>query len=140
MAETWWPGLGECNVDNRAFFYSGNKDPKHRKCVDIVITKELWKSVVDFVPYSDRTALLRLRARPSDLNKIQVYAPTAEVKELLKLTKKHEVNIIMGDFNAKIGKGTFGGLVGSYDLGQRNERGDRRLQFCQEESMKVTNT
>lgn len=48
-----------------------------------------------------------------------------EVKELLKLTKKHDVNIIMGDFNAKIGRGRVEGLVGSYGLGERNERGDR---------------
>jgi len=137
VAETWWPGVGECNVDGGVFFYSGNEDPKHRKGVGIIITKELLKSVVDFVPYSDRTTLLKLRARPSDLNIIQVYAPTAdlpdhdgenfydEVKELLKLTKKHDVNIIMGDFNAKIGRGRVEGLVGSYGLGERNERGDR---------------
>ncbi|XP_030760432.1 craniofacial development protein 2-like [Sitophilus oryzae] len=138
VAETWWPGVGECNVDNGVFFYSGNEDPKHRK--------------VDFVPYSDRTALLKLRAKPSDLNIIQVYAPTAdspdhdverfydEVKELLKLTKKHDVNIIMSDFNAKVGKGKFEEIIGSYGLGERNERGDRPLQFCQGEGMKITNT
>ncbi|XP_030754468.1 craniofacial development protein 2-like [Sitophilus oryzae] len=78
VAETWWPGVGECKVDNGVFFYSGNEDPKHRKGVGIVVTKEILKFVVDFVPYSDRTALLKLRARPSNLNIIQVYAPTPD--------------------------------------------------------------
>ncbi|XP_030759769.1 uncharacterized protein LOC115885121 [Sitophilus oryzae] len=100
---------------------------------------------------SDRTALLKLRAKLSDLNIIQVCAPTAdtpdhdverfyeEVKELLILTKKHDVNIIMDDFNAKIGKGKFEEIIGSYGLGERNERGDRLLQFCQK-GMKIANT
>lgn len=152
VAETWWPDAGECEVQNGVFFYSGNSDPKHRKGVGIVITKELLKSVITFVPYSDRTALLKLKARPNDLNIIQVYAPTAdspehevekfydEVQELLRLTKKQDVNIIMGDFNAKIGNGQFEEIVGPYGLGERNERGDRLLQFCQEESMRITNT
>lgn len=32
--------------------------------------------------------------------------------------------IIMGDFNAKIGRGQAGNCVGPYGLGERNERGD----------------
>lgn len=152
IAETWWPHVGQCQVDNGIFFYSGNEDPKHRKGVGIVVRQEILKSVIDFVPYSDRTALLKIRAKPNNINIIQVYAPTAdspnddvekfydEIKELLKVTKKHEVNIIMGDYNAKIGKGRFDQLVGPHGLGERNERGDRLLQFCQEEYMKITNT
>lgn len=46
----------------------------------------------------------------------------------------------MGDFNSKIGKGGFEDIVGSFGLGERNERGNRLLHFCQEENMKVTNT
>ncbi|XP_030758449.1 craniofacial development protein 2-like [Sitophilus oryzae] len=148
VAETWWPGVGECNVDNSVFFYSGNEDPKHSKGVGIIITREILKSVVDFVPYPDRTALLKLRAKPSDLNIIQVYAPTADSPDYdverfydeVKLTKKHDVNIIMGDFNAKIGRGKFEEIIGSYGLGERNERDDRLLQFSQEEGIKITNT
>lgn len=152
VAETWWPGSGKCGIENGTFFYSGNEDQNHRKGVGFVITKNLVKYVTDFVPYSDRTALIKFQAKPNNLNIIQVYAPTAdaadhevnqfykEVTDLLKLTKKHDINIVMGDFNAKIGKGSFEGIVGPYGLGTRNERGDRLVQFCQEEDMKITNT
>lgn len=152
VAETWWPGTGRCDTGNTAFYYSGNNDRNHRKGVGIVITKQLLKSVIEFVPYSDRTALLKLRAKPTNFNIIQVYAPTAEspdqdvaqfyseIEELLKLTRKHDVNVIMGDFNAKIGKGKFENLVGPYGLGIRSERGDRLLEFCQEENVAITNT
>ena len=36
----------------------------------------------------------------------------------------------MGDFNAKIGKGKQGEVVGSHGLGERNERGERLVEFC----------
>lgn len=152
VAETWWPGAGRCDIEDAAFLYSGNEDQNHRKGVGFVIAKPLLKSIVEFVPYSDRAALLKLRAKPTDLNVVQVYAPTMdatdqdveqfydEIKELLKLTRKHDVNVIMGDFNAKIGKGRFENLVGPYGLGTRNERGDRLLEFCQEEHLTITNT
>ncbi|XP_057667206.1 craniofacial development protein 2-like [Diorhabda carinulata] len=114
VAETWWPDSGICPVENGVFYYSRNQDRNHRKGVGIIISKNLIKYVVDFVPYPDRTALIKFRAKPVDLNIIQLYASTADsndqdieefysdVKGLLKSTKKQEVNIVMGDLNAKI--------------------------------------
>lgn len=66
VAETWWPGAGRCDIEDAAFLYSGNEDQNHRKDVGFVIAKPLLKSIVEFVPYSDRAALLKLRAnRPT---------------------------------------------------------------------------
>ena len=77
-----------------------------------------------------------------DLNIIQVYAPTADKEEpiieefyeqlnsLIKLTKSDEITIIIGDFNAKIGKGKEEDLVGAYGLGLRIDRGNRLSQCC----------
>ncbi|KAL0893269.1 hypothetical protein ABMA27_014867 [Loxostege sticticalis] len=96
--------------------------------------------------------LLRLKAAPATINIIQVYAPTAdkedeiledfyeEVSKAISLTKKHELNLIMGDFNAKIGKGKSGHGIGPFGLGDRNERGDRLEQFVVERDLVITNT
>ncbi|XP_050505674.1 craniofacial development protein 2-like [Diabrotica virgifera virgifera] len=46
----------------------------------------------------------------------------------------------MGDFNAKIGKGSYGEVVGSWRLGERNERRERLLTFATEEELVITNT
>ena len=46
----------------------------------------------------------------------------------------------MGDFNAKVGKGESHDTVGEYDLGERNQRGDLLVQFCQEERLAISNT
>ena len=38
----------------------------------------------------------------------------------------------MGDLNAKIDKGKCEDLIGEYGLGERNERGERLVEFIQE--------
>lgn len=152
VAETWWADAGVCPTEGGTLYYSGNLERNHRKGVGIVVAKHIEKYVSGFVPYSDRAVLIKLNVKPVNLNIIQVYAPTAdavdeeieafydEVKDLLKFTRKHDINVIMGDFNAKLGSGKCGDLVGPFGLGKRNERGDRLLQFCQEVDMKATNT
>ncbi|XP_011174808.3 craniofacial development protein 2 [Solenopsis invicta] len=152
VAETWWPGAGVCNTGGGAFYYSGNQDRNHRKRVGIIVSESFKNCIIDFIPYSDRITLMRVNARPTNLNIIQIYAPTADapdeemeifyeqIKEMLKLTKKHEINIIMGDFNSRIGKERYEYLVGPFGLGTRNERGERLVQCCQEEDMRATNT
>lgn len=48
--------------------------------------------------------------------------------------------VVMGDFNAKIGKGRQQDIVGDFGIGTRNEGGERLLQFCLENRLIVTNT
>ncbi|XP_030747109.1 uncharacterized protein LOC115875737 [Sitophilus oryzae] len=54
--------------------------------------------------------------------------------------KSRDITLVLGDFNAKIGRGRFNNCVGEYGLGRRNERGDRLLQFCQENDFIISNT
>lgn len=46
----------------------------------------------------------------------------------------------MEDFNAKVGRGIEAKTVGNHGLGTRNERGDRLVEFCQEEGLVLINT
>ncbi|XP_055387971.1 craniofacial development protein 2-like [Condylostylus longicornis] len=153
ISETWLPGVNDFFVDEGYKIYcSGNNTPNHRNGVAVIITKKIASSVEQCIPLSDRALLLKIKAKSISLNIIQVYAPTAdksdeiienfysELSELTKFTRPHEMNIIMGDFNAKIGLGRVDNIVGPFALGNRNDRGDRLIQFCQEESLTVTNT
>lgn len=46
----------------------------------------------------------------------------------------------MGHFNAKIGQDRVLDLVGDHGLGNRNDKGDRLDEFCQQNNMVATNT
>ena len=46
----------------------------------------------------------------------------------------------MGDLNAKVGDERFQNIVGMHGLGRRNERGERLIQFCQENTLIIANT
>ncbi|XP_029174698.1 uncharacterized protein LOC114943274 [Nylanderia fulva] len=97
--------------------------------------------------------LLQLHGKPFDINLIQIYAPTSEkrydndvevlydtIRDTLQGLQSDNVNLVMGDFNAKIGQGRRTDIVGDHGLGESNERGDRLFEFCQETEMVVTNT
>lgn len=138
-------------VKNYYFYYSNNS--RRKNGVAIIVNKDIKKIIKNFRPYSDRICLLQLRTSPVNINIIQVYVPTSDkkydkeidniyqaIKKMIKMTKKQDINIIMGDFNAKVGQGRSGLTVGNFGLGDRNPRGDRLVQFCQEENFVVINT
>ena len=58
----------------------------------------------------------------------------------MKLVKSTDVLILIGDWNAKVGNEESGHITGKCGLGDRNLRGGRLIQFCQEENLVVTNT
>ncbi|XP_030757298.1 craniofacial development protein 2-like [Sitophilus oryzae] len=153
ISEVRWPGSGKCITDGGTFYYSCSDDQqKHPNGVRIFVDKETNKSVTSFVLFSERVMMIQLETSKIRTNIIQVYAPTAQnedreidefygqIEQLWKNIKKHEVTIVMGDFNAKIGRVGVVDVIGEHGLGQRNERGERLVEFVQEKDIVVTNT
>ncbi|KAL1446089.1 hypothetical protein WDU94_009850 [Cyamophila willieti] len=154
VSDTQWRTAGNFVVNSGEYkiYHSSTDVTTHRYGVAIIIEKEIEKCVTGFVPLSDRVMMLSIASENGTINLIQVYAPTAdksdeeietfyeEIESLLKTTKKHDITIILGDFNAKVGDCVVDGITGGYGLGTRNDRGDRLIEFCQNEDMLVTNT
>ena len=46
----------------------------------------------------------------------------------------------MGDFNVKVGAAFSGHSVGPFGLGERNERGDSWMEWCEEDGHVMWNT
>ena len=44
------------------------------------------------------------------------------------------------DWNVKVGSQETPGVTGKFDLGVRNEAGQRLIEFCQENALVITNT
>ena len=139
ISEMRWPGTGLQRLETHTVFWPGEAANYHRNGVAFIVSNDLQKSVVGFLPVSDRVALLQIKASPCSITFIQVYAPTSaaddvemdrfynDVNECVKAAK-HDVVILMGDLNAKVGAGRVGEVVGDFGLGVRNERGDRSRQ------------
>ena len=150
LAEVRWLESGKIEKEGHHLFYSGGD--KHEHGVGVLIHKKHVRAVMGYWPISDRVIVVKMEGRPFNVVLIQVYAPTtqhsdeeierfyADVEKGLKQVKSTDIVITMGDFNAKVGKGRSGDVVGDHGLGERNERGDRLVQFCQEQEMWIANT
>ena len=46
----------------------------------------------------------------------------------------------MGDLNAKVGQYRKGNIVGPCGMGEKNERGEKLIEFCQSRKLTITNT
>ena len=92
------------------------------------------------------------QGKPFNIRVIRVYAPTSNAEEaevewfyedlqnLLELTPKKDVLVIIWDWNAKVGSQETPGVTGKFGLGIRNEAGQRRIEFCQENALVIANT
>ena len=92
------------------------------------------------------------KGKPFNITVIQVYAPTSnaeeaeverfceDLQELLELTPKKDVLLIIGDWNTKVGSQEIPGVTGIFGLGVQNEAGQRLIEFCQENTLVIANT
>ena len=95
---------------------------------------------------------VRLQGKPFNITVIQIDAPTSNAEEaeverfyedlqdLLELTPQKDVLFILGDWNAKVGSQETPGETGKFGLGMQNEAGQRLIEFCQENTLDITNT
>ncbi|XP_071578112.1 craniofacial development protein 2-like [Temnothorax nylanderi] len=152
LSEVRWPGSGMQKTSNGVIYYSGGLDTNHRYGTAILVNNVVAESVAEFIPLNDRVMMLKLQTEHRALNVIQVYAPTndktdaemeefySKIEEAMRLTKRGELTMVIGDFNAKVGSGTEEDTAGRYGLGERNTRGDRLVQFCVENNLLIANT
>ena len=145
VSETFWKDGGGFryhlpnNEDFSVIFAGGTE---HRKGVTFVMRGIAMDSTINYSLKSERITIVRLLPKPKNLLLCQIYAPTAadsdeeiekfyeEVEYAINETKKwDDIVIVTGDFNAKIGKGKQGEVVGLHGLGERNEKGERLVEF-----------
>ena len=95
---------------------------------------------------------VHFQGKPFNIRAIQVYSPTPDAKEaevdqfyedqqdLLELTPKKETLSIIGDWNAKLVSQEIPRITSKFDLGVKNEVGQRLTEFCQENTLVIANT
>ena len=150
LCEVRWTGNEQFEKDDKTIIYLGGCG--HNNGVALLMDKTFTKSILSYLPKADRLLLVKLKANPFNINLIVAYAPAAEADEsvlemfnknlddLYKNCKSQEINILLGDFNAKVGLRKQGKTVGPHRLGTHNERGERLVDWCEEKKLVITNT
>ena len=75
--------------------------------------------------------------RPVTLKKLKFYE---DLQDLLELTPKKDVLLIIGDWNAKVGSQETPRVTGKFGLGLQNEAGQKLIEFYQESTLVIANT
>ena len=85
---------------------------------------------------------VHFQGKSFNITVIQVYAPTSNAKEIEVewfYEDRQDVLLIIGDWNAKVGRQEIPGVTGKFGLGVRNEAGQKLIEFCQENTLVIAN-
>ena len=149
--ELKWTGMGEFNSDNHYIYYCGQESLR-RNGVVIIVNKTVQNAVLGCNLKYDRMISIHFQGKPFIIMVIQVYAPTSNAEEaeaeqfyedlqdLLELTPKEDVPLIIEDWNAKVGSQEISGVTDKFGFAVRNEAGQRLIEFCQENALVIANT
>ena len=128
--------------------YSGHEedDAPHSEGVALLLGKEAQRALIGWEARGPRciTASFRTKNKRIKMNIVQCYAPTNDktdetkdefYNQLLDIMSNlgdKNINLIMGDFNAKIGSDNQGyeNVMGVHGLGVMNDNGERFVNAC----------
>jgi len=132
--------------------YSGST--KSALGTGFVVSKEYKGSIMEFKPINERICTLRIRAQLFNITLICVHAPTEETEEEVKDrfyeelenvydgADCHDVKMILGDMNVKIGREKmYKPVIGQESIHkENNDNGERLIDFAVSRNMIVSST
>lgn len=145
---------GEEIIEGNSFILYFNGSTKNSCSVGFLVNKKWKDQISEFIGISERVAVLILTINGISYGFTTVYAPTAdksdqviekfydEVAKALKLTEKCNFFYLLGDWNSKIGKYSENDsdVMGKFGIGDRNERGQRLIDFARSSQLFISNT
>ena len=156
LCETKRRGEGLRELSGGSWMYETGKteESPNAKGLALLINKNFTDYVENFEKHSDRIISCKIKLHgKTSLQIIQVYAPTCDhdsetvelfYEELEKAIDKKACShyIVMSDFNAKIGVRNTNDKMkcsGPFGTGNRNERGERLLDFAEKKPQPSSN-
>ena len=138
ISECKWIDSGTLVKDDHIMIYSGGKE--HKNGVGIIMRKEIARSLIGYWAISERLIMIKLQGKRFNISIIQIYAPTQDYEEGEIELFYDDILCVMGDLNGKVGKERTTNITGQYSLGTRDKRGERLIEFCQQNKLIITNT
>ena len=150
LTEVRWDNQGELKLQGgQQLLYSGHvtQQPIHTHGVGLLLSKQAQKALISWEAHGPRLteALFRTQHKKIKLRIIVCYAPTNDASEeekedfygqmdqiLATAHRQSNIEIVMGDLNAKIGNQNNGleRAMGTEGLGNINENGEKFAHFC----------
>ncbi|PIK38496.1 endonuclease-reverse transcriptase [Apostichopus japonicus] len=141
----------ESRLQGRMFLSGGDR---RYAGVGFLLSHRARRSVIFTESISDRLMAVRLKLKIGTLLVIAVYAPTSVAADDVIRAFYHQLDrwihdnlktneklIVAGDFNAKLGTERINvSVLGPYGYGERNERGDRLIDFCTSNNLTAAHT
>lgn len=139
-------------IGNYIFFNSGAED--RMLGTGFVISKSLKRSIIDFTPISNRICKLRIRSKYRKISIINVHCLTEDkdieekekfyedIEKIYNDIPRYDVKMVMGDFNAKLGKEEmYKPVIGDYSKhNETNENGKKLIEFATERDLRIMTT
>ena len=149
ICETRWTQSGQQRLaSGELILYSGHETEgaHHTEGVAFMLSKEAQKAMVGWEAISPRIikASFNTQLKKRKLNMVLRYAPTNDSTDetksqfyeqlhgILEALNTKDINILLGDLNAKIGADNTGyeGVMGRHGLGEINENGELFADTC----------
>ena len=157
ISECRWNGFGRLRTsEGDTIIYSGREeDEAHSSGVAILIRKKEAETLESWTPVNDRIIKARFYSKYIKTTVIQIYAPTNETSDEMKdsfyeqlqtvieETPTHDMLILLGDFNAKVGRPGMGeeGTIGKFGLhDDRTDNGERLVTLCMTYNLSIMTT
>lgn len=152
MSETKWKSSGHFTSEGSTIVFSGGNSNREHHGVAIWVNRRISSTLMEYNPVSSRIIVATFRAKPRDMTIVQCYAPTRdheadigifyeELTAVINSIRKRNVLVVMGDFNARVGANASEVTVlGEYGYGDRDDSGQRLIEFCSEHKLVLANT
>jgi exonuclease III len=151
LAEMRWTGAGELNGGE--VIWSG-EEKNHMRGVGFLLSKRAKDALLGYNPVNSRMIVARFSGAPLNIAIVQVYVPTSDSTEedietfygqlerIIEELPRKDMKVVIGDWNAKVGTDNVGWeqVMGRHGYGERNERGERLLEFASKNDLLITNT
>ena len=155
FSEARWTDSGRrILASGHTIFYSGRTDNIHRGGVAVIVTRKVEKTLLEWKPVNDRLMKVRFNSKFAKLTIIACYAPTEEaeeeekdefyeqLEEEIRTTPRHDVLMVIGDLNARVGEDNTGKerAMGTQGFGCANNNGERLSDLCVESRLVIGGT
>ncbi|XP_048759375.2 craniofacial development protein 2-like [Ostrea edulis] len=145
ISESRWTEFDKIRTTTgETVLYSGREDGKHHEGVAFILKKGIEKTLMEWKPVNSRLIIARFKGKLINMTLFQCYAPTndsseeskdafyEQIQNELDRTPQHDIKIIMGDMNAKVGSSNmhYDRAMGKHGCGYMNENGERLAEFC----------